>query len=295
MKAKTIREAMDRLIKVGVIDVCTFSDTVSDGGKPTAENGYSSAWHWKTIDSVPIDDAGASFGDFSPVKSLDDADKITLRKLYLMPRYCSGSDYSGDSVTVTNYRAWKEQFPADSFVDVYGWYGSYGIAIRAHKLTTEMVETLDSLANYPLLDDDLHSEIEREAENDAWDSWVKSDFQKELVKLADEWKNETEEGTEEGTKADSLVDYLKNELTDSQLVEWFYQCAEIANKYWIHETGNQACFRIDEMLSKCGKTMGKNQYNVPIRGPMTAEQLYEIVFPPMPKELPGQTHFQFND
>ena len=51
--------------------------------------------------------------------------------VFVLPAYLSGSDYSGGSVTVSNHRLFIEEFgELEGVHNVYGGYGSYGVAIR---------------------------------------------------------------------------------------------------------------------------------------------------------------------
>lgn len=82
-----------------------------------------------------------------------------------------GSDYSGDSVTLSNYRSMKreinEKFPhTEAFIDLYGAFGGYGIGFIPKKASEEEKEFMevveDSLKDYGLLDDDDFLEVEHE-------------------------------------------------------------------------------------------------------------------------------------
>ena len=45
-----------------------------------------------------------------------------------------------------------------------------------------LAETLASLESYPVLDDDLYSRMETEAFDESWDSWMRSDLERDLAK-----------------------------------------------------------------------------------------------------------------
>lgn len=87
------------------------------------------------------------------------------------------------------------------------------------ELIGNMIDTLERLENYPLISDDVHSEVEREHEDEAWSSWLASDFKRALER---EFK---------GLNFDDV------ELSDPALFELFYQAMTDSNTYWIHESG----------------------------------------------------------
>jgi hypothetical protein len=55
-----------------------------------------------------------------------------------------------------------------------------GLAIRVADLTEEMMEEFAALQNYPVLDDDRHSEMERESQRESWANWVAEEFTTKL-------------------------------------------------------------------------------------------------------------------
>jgi hypothetical protein len=76
-----------------------------------------------------------------------------------------GSDYSGCSVTKTNYKFLKKELNNYKGVyDLIGWFFGYGIGYDGKQLTKrgkeKIAEILDRLDNYPSLDDDSLSEFE---------------------------------------------------------------------------------------------------------------------------------------
>jgi hypothetical protein len=101
--------------------------------------------------------------------------------------YSSGSDYSGDTVTRANYLFLKEQFKDSHGVySLYGDHGTYAIAYKLKEMTIEDGEKindyLESLENYPLLDEDVNSKLEMELLDEAFDR----DHKHELSKYENE-------------------------------------------------------------------------------------------------------------
>jgi hypothetical protein len=150
----------------------------------------------------------------------------------------SGSDYSGGSVTVSNKRVFLEQFKDhDGVHEVFGGHGTYAVAVRADCLDADICEFFDNIADYPVADENDLSEVESEAEDAAWDSWVRMEFKDALGKLAD---SESEHG------------YWWNEwvdlLDDGELYGLFTQFMEETNSYWENEEGNGAYVDIERVM-----------------------------------------------
>ena len=151
---------------------------------------------------------------------------------YYIPELMSGSDYVNGSVTVSNHRVFLEDFGKLNGVhDVYGGYGTYAVAIRLDAITPEMLEVFEALEDYPLISEDDHSEVEMQSQDEAWQSWAKHDFTKELT-----------------AKFPALEEKI-NEMPDEELFLLFYALADRANEYWENETGNSAWIRLERVAA----------------------------------------------
>jgi hypothetical protein len=145
----------------------------------------------------------------------------------------SGSDYSGDSVTVSNYRVLADEF-ADRLVLMYGSHGTYSLAYWAGD--EEIEERLASLDDYPVLDEDDLSEVEREAEEEAWNTWLADD----LAALID---------------PDDRLDWLSADAFSAAFWQWLYEDDnEHHVGYWLHETGNSAHIDLDRIMERLEAT-----------------------------------------
>jgi len=159
-----------------------------------------------------------------------------------IPNLLSGSDYSGSSVERSNHRVWCEQFKSSQgelWWDLYGGWGTFAIAIDAERATDDMIEVLSRLADYPLISESDLSELEHELENEAWDSYIESDFTRALRK-----KFCNGESDEENEQNDSRIDALSSD----ELYELFSQAMETSNTYYEHETGGSVYVDIDRVL-----------------------------------------------
>jgi hypothetical protein len=179
-------------------------------------------------DEIPEDLSSLDYGD------LDPAQQISLDCFYV-PSLLAGSDYSGGSVTVANKKYFLEIYgdhneKENGVWEVFGGHGTYAIAIRLRALTDEMIDEFNALDDYPCFNDEIVSEVEMEAENEAWDSWAKHDFRRELAKQFPQ-------------REDEIYDF-----SDEQLFEIFHNAMERTNTYWENETGNSAYVDFDRIL-----------------------------------------------
>jgi hypothetical protein len=80
---------------------------------------------------------------------------------------------------------------------------------------------INELAVYPIIDEDLMSEMEIEDQDRAWESWVESNFRSEI-------------------DPDDELD-----IDDDELYEVFRAACEEGNEYWIDEVGSGAWIDIE--------------------------------------------------
>ena len=130
-----------------------------------------------------------SCGDFKHVSTdspdYDLSDPVNQKHLYIMPATLSGSDYSGTTYTMSNYRVFlKEHKKKVGVWDVEGAMGTYGIAIRYDRyLKNESIKSdIDGLEEYGVLCDEDHSEVEMEQADMCWKSGISWDVVRELQK-----------------------------------------------------------------------------------------------------------------
>lgn len=181
-------------------------------------------------DSTLTDWTEISYGDLKPEAPYN-SDCPSL----IVPEYLAGSDYSGGSVTVANRRAFMRDFAdlqGKVWWDVFGGYGSYGIAILADHGNDEISEWLDALADYPVADENLLEEVEYQATVDAWESMYRRDFVDAI----------------ESTFA---VELDSDSDDDEVLSELLSELMELSNTYWEHETGGGAYLDVNRVLSAC--------------------------------------------
>lgn len=117
---------------------------------------------------------------------------MDLNECLITSGVMTGSDCSGTTLELSNYEVFKEQFGDLSGVyDVYGGYSTFSIAISVKWLLNpdneekadEIIECLNGLSDYPVIDEDHLSNMESEKEIEyITKEWVQWDLNSELKK-----------------------------------------------------------------------------------------------------------------
>jgi acyl carrier protein len=159
---------------------------------------------------------------------------------YLLPAYLGGSDYSGSIVERSNFKAFQEKFgdgEDEWWTNAIGSHGTFALLIDMQgvpeDIEEEVAEFLNALHDYPVADDDLHSQMEMEAQNEAWDSWAKKDFIKALEK-----------------KFDVELD----DVDDEKIFELFHEACDSSNTYWENQQGDEMYIDLDRVVKKIKET-----------------------------------------
>lgn len=190
--------------------------------------------------------------------------KLDDDHVWFMPSYTSGSDYSGNLVEVSNHRVLldacvaadqdEDEVPDDCrpwFVDMYGGHGTFAIAIHAERAPDNIVEMLESLSNYPLLDDSDHSELEMEKQNEAWDNGVRDDYRKAL-EIAFESALEVF-ADRHGLEIETNVDL--SDVSDSDISSHFWHWSNEANEYWSNEEGDSVWINVEKVAEAAAEEL----------------------------------------
>ncbi len=129
-------------------------------------------------------DGSASYEDFKNIEWPETIDE----EIYFYVPHSTGSDYSGCTVTYANHKYFIDTYEDCDWVHpVYGGYNTYAVAIGVKGLLDseifeEIIEILEGLEGYPLIDEDLLTEVEADLIEEAWDGWAKDDFVRALEK-----------------------------------------------------------------------------------------------------------------
>jgi hypothetical protein len=129
------------------------------------------------------------------------------------------SAYSGSTIERSNQRVFLREFPG-TFCTFYGGHGTEAIACPLSKVTPEMLEMMNALTDYPILDEEDERLLEMERDDEAWDSWVCRDFVRGLVKRI--WNEDEDE--------DDFAERVESYKGDWR--DFFEAAREAANEYW---------------------------------------------------------------
>jgi hypothetical protein len=150
----------------------------------------------------------------------------------------TGSDYSGSLVEHSNARVLKEQFPW--LVELHGGHGTFGVAYlgKRENQNPALIEAIDALTDYPLVDDDDHSNLEFEKAAEAWEEDGRDEWKRALVTYFDAQDEDHEHDLDECEV--SLLDWL------------WWDCTERlrGGESHLNEQGDQIYFPIDDVIEK---------------------------------------------
>jgi len=108
-----------------------------------------------------------SYGDMRRASKSDVASR-DIDQLWLRVTHAGGSDYSGGSVTLANYRELRKMQSDNEYTLLtgFGGHGTYAIYVRLDA-SDELWETVVALADYPVINDNVVSEVEHEWRQEA--------------------------------------------------------------------------------------------------------------------------------
>ena len=143
--------------------------------------------------------------------------------------------------------SWEDD-PSLEGVDILELYGAYGSrSVYVRKSCEILREVVDALENYPLISDDTHGKVEMEWEDEAWESWVRSD----LIATLDDDTQEKIEGVE-----------------DSALFQAYRHSMEDCNEYPVAE-----CSGVYVAVDRIASTFAEYVAEILASSPHSAGQL----------------------
>jgi len=148
-------------------------------------------------------------------------------------RYLAFGDYdSSCSVERSNVRVIKEMAKTCGCTHlrhVYGDYGTEAIWIDTACNCDDILESLKGLETYPLISEDDHSQLEVELQDEAWDSFYRSDFVRALEKKF----------------GCDILDY-----DNEKCREYCRQLEDESNTYWACESGGNMYLDLKRLMEK---------------------------------------------
>ena len=168
--------------------------------------------------------------DSNEYETQDEQTNLSPETDILVVTYSVYSDYSGGMVERANYSALLELCQAGTdkrFYKLYGDYGTTGLAVNVSLQNPAVWETLNGLAEYPLVDEELYSLMQVNAEIEAYEEGDKTVF----VSII--------ESNFEG------VTFASVELDD--IKKLFATCQDRTGEYYEIEEGGTAYINIDRL------------------------------------------------
>jgi len=159
--------------------------------------------------------------------------------LWLSDHALSG-DYCGAPHTASNCRVLLEEFGGSPQCrEAYGSYGSRSIAIDPRYLSDELLESLQSLENYPILDEDDCGALELELQAEAWENWAERDFQRAL------------ESRLSSLCGDELAEDIVSSFSSSpDTFSLFETLREEANEYWQSQSSPDQWIDVERIVER---------------------------------------------
>ena len=97
--------------------------------------------------------------------------------------HCLSGDYCGAPHTLSNKQTLLEEMGGSPMLrEAIGSYSSSSVAVDPRYLSEELLESLQSLESYPVLDEDHCSSLELSLQGEAGESWAERDFSSALEK-----------------------------------------------------------------------------------------------------------------
>lgn len=153
--------------------------------------------------------------------------------LLWVPDYCQSGDYGGAVHYRSNANVLLSEFSSPECRELYGSYGSHGVAIDPRYCSDALLESIESLENYPILSEDECGALEIELQDAAWENWAHSDFSRKLESLLSDLLSES--GWE---NAEEWAEQSIESLSEDQLWELFSSAADESGTYWESQHNN---------------------------------------------------------
>ena len=143
--------------------------------------------------------------------------------------------YEQPSYSRSNNRVFKEDFKKELFnAELDG----PGLMLDPRYISEEMLEVIEGLENYPIIDEDDHSSLEIEDQGEAWEHTYRNDFISAIAKRIDSLLLDNADMYAGDELVNVFVDNHESKLSDL-----FRAGMETTNSYWIEES--QAGWYVD--------------------------------------------------
>ena len=187
------------------------------------------------------------------LEALEIVEKIIEKRLWsevtilFVSDFTGSSDYSGGLPYLSNCEVLLEEYNSPECRELIGSYGSKSIAIDPRYLSEELLESLESLESYPVLDEEHWSELGEKLKGEAFEGWVESDLRRYIEEALVEAL--LEGGVREREEAEEEAEGIAENASDDTLWEILSE-ADFDGCLWEEEYNSMHCKldRIDSAL-----------------------------------------------
>lgn len=205
------------------------SPLVWESVSPNAETSIC----WSCLDSYSLLLCSSLSGSLalSPEEAVS---RISERRLWQnmsllwVPDYCQSGDYGGAVEYLSNAKELLSSFSSPECRELYGGYGSHGVVIDPRYLSEDLLESLQSLESYPILNEDALSALEMQLQGEAWETWAAQDFSRSLEKALSSLLSQYYDDMASEERAEKSIE----SLSEDQLFNLFSQTMEEQNICW---------------------------------------------------------------
>lgn len=192
-------------------------------------------------------------GGASQLAPLEIVEKIIEKRLWsevtllFVSDFTGSSDYSGGLPYLSNCEVLLEEYNSPECRELIGGYGSKSVAIDPRYLSEELLESLESLESYPVLDEEHWSELSEKFKTEAFDNWVGSDLRRYIEEALVEAL--LEGGVREREEAEEEAEEIAENASDDSLWQILSE-ADSDGSLWEEEYNSMYCKldRIDSAL-----------------------------------------------
>jgi hypothetical protein len=209
--------------------------------------------HYSDLSHTSLTLCSTLGGGASQLAPLEIVEKITEKKLWgevtllFVSDFTGSSDYSGGLPYLSNCEVLLEEYNSPECRELIGGHGSKSVVIDPRYLSEELMESLESLENYPVLDEEHWSELGEKLKGEAFESCVESDLRRYIEEALVEALMEG--GVREREEAEEEAEEMAENASDDILWQILYE-ADSDGCLWEEEHNSIYCNldRIDSSL-----------------------------------------------
>jgi hypothetical protein len=206
---------------------------------------------WLLEQGIPLFAAELEPNEWLPesqIERIEEGDLVSYGQLlqgrrripHALPIYLieetAGSDYEGGTVALSNYQVLREMAYGDLddvraiytnnqllfqeyLIFISGVYGTRGVALRLDKgpIPRELLDAVEAMESYPILDEDHHSQLEMEIIDEDWPEAGRADWRIALMEAFPDHAEDIEDF--DVSDLDDLWGIASPDLSESPRIE----------------------------------------------------------------------------